>query len=179
MSRHQEINNIKSTKDEINFLVKHHPELKNHTRDLERLISNLIEIVLKYEPRLTSYRRRTSFQFAKEKARKLSNMEKKAAQVDAQIAKQIAARRQQAEDNMPTPNQGNQKQEAMRFIAREIKSFWTGTLEHEKFFYDDGNKHEDWATPFVDDLSMVILKKQKTTGLKAALSEIADSRKVK
>ncbi|MCB9988314.1 MAG: hypothetical protein H6868_03145 [Rhodospirillales bacterium] len=180
MSHYKDFQNIKTIDDIVSVLTKYHPELESHKEDLETVIVNIIEIITQYDsrlvaPRIAHIKERKSAQSKKDGLRKLAK--KVRSEGLDEIADQIDLK--ESEQEIPKSAQGNKEQKAMRLVAEQMKMLWVDVLGHDKFYYDDGNKDENWAAPLIDDMIQTILKGQKITGLKTALSKIRDSRRVK
>ncbi len=178
MTKIKDRQSIKSPAQEIAFLKKYYPELEKHDEGLETLLSNLAEIVTKYEMRLEQ---RGKEHIAKRKA--ALSQQKNLKEIEKMTRKtgdpewDSFLKKKKSDLQIPASRQGNQAKLQFKYFANEVKDFWINELGHKKFIYDGGNRHPDQAKDFANDLTWLFYKRMPLGG-QQAFRKVADSRKV-
>lgn len=161
--RQADLRKVKTLEDEINFILKHCPELKDHREDLEPsgyLSMVLTEIICRYQDKIDIHKRNRQRLFDREKKR-ISRAEK-------------AGVKDLQKQDLPKKAQGNQTKQLSKQVADILKDYWINVLGHKKFFYGIKKRHPDNAMGFVDTIISVYFRGNQKILAKHHLKKISD-----
>ena len=152
---------FESLQEELDYIIACYPSLAFYRDDLSGyFLSNLTEIMTKYEGRAEWRRKIRERGFERQRRRRTRNSSKLV---------------NEPEQALPEP--GNKKKEFSGLIAQQFKTFWTETMGHKKFYY--GTASPDDAKEFVDFILRVVFKENNHIVARSSFRKLSDPRQKK